>query len=373
MNNSKSVFVAVVALSLLPAACKINKDDNAKCLNPKAACFKKDTEAPRVTGTTPASQPTEASPTPVATLNTLIIDFSEPMKNADNKANYSNPVGGGNSLSITSVTKINEQRYQLNFSGSVGTGGSIQFDLSQLTDLSGNAVSPAQLTILTSTIGAVPDTLTSSGGYTETNITWTNTTPDAMNYAIKVNGTNCTDATAITGTNVSGTVASNGQVITNAGFAQFPSAVNTLRVCLTPVTTGTVTAFTVTVNRDDIVPTVNALTSSRVKIPYAITLTCSDNVDRIIYTIDGSTPSFTVTATGTAIGAVASANSLTYSIANGYSLVTRGAVTFKYLCIDKAGHLNTGGVQTAVLQSKMVWDETNWSAAAQPQPYDTWD
>ncbi|MFO1471567.1 MAG: hypothetical protein U1F27_11070 [Turneriella sp.] len=47
-------FLAVAALSLLTASCKINKDAN--CDNPKAACFKKDTEQPTVdTSTNPVS------------------------------------------------------------------------------------------------------------------------------------------------------------------------------------------------------------------------------------------------------------------------------------------------------------------------------
>jgi len=365
-------LLAIFALAI-SAGCKLNKDGN--CLNPKAGCFVKDTEAPRVIGTSPASQPTVASPTPVPTLNTLIIDFSEPMLNAGNKANYPNPVGGSNTLSITSVTKINEERYQLNMSGAVGTGPSVVFDLSLLTDLSGNAISPTQITVLTSTIGAVPDTVTSSGGYTETNITWTNTTPDAMTYAIKVNGTNCTDATAIAGTNVTGTALSNATVVTNAGFAQFPLATNTVRVCLTPVTTGTATSFTVTVNRDDTDPSLTGLTAMRVKIPHSITLTCTDNMafDRIVYTIDNTVPGFTVNPTGTNIGATPTANSHLYSTGSGYSLTTRGQVNFQYRCIDKAGRLNSEGVRSVLLQSKMVWDETNWSAPAAAQPYDAWD
>jgi hypothetical protein len=353
-------------------ACKLNKDGN--CLNPKAGCFVKDAEKPSVVGTTPASQPTVASPTPVPTLNTVIIDFSEPMKNADNKGHYSfTPIGGTASLTLNSVTRLNDRRYQLNFSGGVGTATSVQFDLSLLTDLSDNTVSPTTFTIPTSTIGAVPDTVTSSGGYTETNITWTNTTPYAMTYVIKVGGADCAGATAITGTNVSGTALSNATVITNAGFAQFAVGANTVRVCLTPVTTGTATSFTVTVNRDDTAPSLAAMTAMRVKIPHAITLTCSDNVDRIAYTIDGTVPGFTVNPTGTNIGATLSGNSLLYSIGSGYTLTTRGAVNFQYRCIDKAGHLNTEGVRSATLQSKMVWDETNWSAPAAAQPYDTWD
>ena len=368
MNQGKYVFVAVAALSLLVAACKINKDAN--CLNPKAGCYNKDTEAPRVTSTTPASTADTASPTPVATLNTVIITFSEPMKNADVKANYPNPVGGGSSLVINSVSKINDQRYQLNLSGLPGSGN-VQFDVSLLTDLAGNTTSPGNFTIVTSSIGAVPDTVSSAGGYTESNITWTNTTPNDMNYVIKKNGTDCATASAVTGTNVSGTVATNVQVITNLGFAQFTAgSTDIIRVCLTPVSTGTATSFTVSVSRDDSAPTITAPTTGRVKIPYAIALTCTDNVDRIIYTVDGSVPSFTVTATGTNIGATASANSTVFSIASGYSLTTRGAVSFKYLCIDKAGHTNTGGVQTSSLQSKFVWDESNWAPVA---PNDVWD
>lgn len=381
--TSAQKYLVLFAVLLVPfsVGCKLNKDIN--CDNPKASCFKKDTTAPRVDSTTPASQPSVASPTPVATLNTLIINFTEPMKNADVKSNYPNPFGGGSSLNIDSVTKLNDKSYQLNLSGGVGNG-SVQFDLSLLTDLAGNMVSPGQITVLTSAIAAVPDSVTSSGGYTETNITWTNTTPYQMTYAVKRNGTNCNTASAVTGTNVTGTVNSNQQVITNLGFAQITAgATDTIRVCLTPVSSGSDTEFTVSVSRDDTVPVTNDLTitNSRCAIPYSITLTCTDNVDRIIYTIDGSTPSFTrTTSGGTAVTLGATVDNPTttfvYSIANGYTLNVHGNTTFRYLCVDKAGHLNSGGtagVKSATCQSKLVWGDSNWSAASPPQPYDVWD
>ncbi len=358
--------------------CKIyelNREIN--CTNPKAACFERDREAPRIASTTPASQPSTTSPAAVATLNTLLLNFSEPMKNAADLSNYPNPTGSGSNLSIVSVTKINEQTYQLNLTGAVGSG-SVVFDLSRLTDLAGNALSPASVTVLTSSIAAVPDFVTSAGGYAETNITWTNTTPYTMTYAVKKNGADCTSATAVTGSNVAGTVASNGQVVTNLNFSQITAgATDTIRVCLTPVTLGSATAFTVTVARDDSAPTLSTLSLTRCQLPYTISVTCSDNSDRIIYTIDGSVPSFTVTATGASVGATASANSFAYPTSGGYSLTTHGQVTFKYLCIDKAGHTNTGSVLSATCQSKGVWGTegagTYWHANSPSQPYDVWD
>lgn len=350
----RAVFTACILQSL--NACdwfKLNRDQN--CTNPKAACFERDREAPQVVATTPASQPSTASPAAVATLNALVLSFSEPMKNAGDLSNYPNPTGSGSSLSITSVTKVNSQTYQLNLVGAVGSGN-VVFDLSRLTDLAGNALNPATATVLTSPIAAVPDMVSSqAGAYNETNITWTNTTPDAMTYAIKKNGADCSSATAVTGSNVAGTVASNGQVITNLSYTQVTAgATDTIRVCLTPVSTGSAAAFTVNVARDDVAPTLSTLSLTRCQLPYLITVTCSDNADRIIYTVDGSAPAFTVVSTGSAVAASASANAFAYP-AGGYTLNTRGLTTFKYLCIDKAGHLNTGGVLSASCQSKGVW------------------
>jgi hypothetical protein len=380
MNSGKSMRVGFTLCALaLVSYCnvyKLNRDIN--CLNPKSSCFQRDSEAPSIAATTPASQPSNATPAPVATLNTLVLSFSEPMKNADDVANYPNPTGGGNSLSVTSVNKINSQTYQLNLTGAAGTG-SVVFNVAALKDLAGNTISPATFTVLTSFIAAVPDTVTATaGGYNETNITWTNTTPYAMNYIVKKNGTDCSSAAAVTGTNVAGTVMSNGQVVTNLGFAQITSgSTDTIRVCLTPVATGSATEFTVSVSRDDSDPTLTTLALTRCQLPYLITVTCTDNVDRILYTVDGSTPAFTIVSTGSAVGATASVNSLAYSIAGGYSLTTHGAVTFKYLCIDKAGHLNTGGVKTTTCQSKGVWGShaagTPWYATGATQPYDVWD
>lgn len=376
INRAGVYGACLLPLALFFSACKLNKDIN--CLNPKSGCHERDREAPSVVSSTPASQPSTASPAAVATLNTLLINFSEPMKNAGDLSNYPNPTVSGGSLMITSVTKINNQAYQLNLTGAVGVG-TVVFDLSRLTDLAGNTISPATLTVLTSSIAAVPDAVTSTGGgYAETNITWTNTTPYAMTYVVKKNGTDCTSATAVTGANVTGTVLSNAQVVTNLGFAQITAgATDTIRICLTPVAAGSATMLTVSVSRDDTAPTLSTLSLTRCQLPYAITVTCTDNVDRIIYTIDGSVPSFTITSTGASVGATASPNSLAYSIASGYSLTTHGSVTFRYLCIDKAGHTNTGGVQAATCQSKGVWGSvsagTPWYAPGPAQPYDVWD
>lgn len=372
----RAVFTACILLSL--NACdwfKLNRDQN--CTNPKAACFERDREAPQVVATTPASQPSTASPAAVATLNTLVLSFSEPMKNAGDLSNYPNPTGSGSSLSITSVTKINNQTYQLNLSGAVSSGN-VVFDLGRLTDLAGNALSPATVTVLTSPIAALPDTVSSqAGAYNETNITWTNTTPYAMNYAIKKNGADCTSATVVTGSNVAGTVGSNVQVVTNLSFTQITAgATDTLRVCLTPVSTGSPAVITVNVSRDDSAPTLSTLSLTRCQLPYLITVSCTDNADRIIYTVDGSAPAFTVISTGSAVGATASANAFAYPV-GGYSLTTRGLVTFRYLCIDKAGHINAGGVQSATCQSKGVWGShsngTSWFGDSPAQPYDVWD
>jgi hypothetical protein len=374
-RNLNILFVSGISGILL--ACNPFKvDKNENCLNPQAGCYNRDKEAPKVISTTPASQPTTASPAAVATLNSLVISFSEPMENAGDLSNYPNPTVTGGSLSITSVTKINNQTYQLNLTGSVGTS-TVTFDLSRLIDLAGNSLSPASVTVLTSNIAAVPDFVTSSGGYAETNITWTNTTPDAMTYQVKKNGADCTSATAVTGANVSGTVMSNGQVVTNLSFSQITAgATDTLRVCLTPVSSGSATAFTVYVSRDDSAPTLSTLSLTRCQLPYLINVACTDNADRIVYTIDGTLPSFTVVSTGASVGATASANSIAYP-AGGYSLNTHGLVTIKYLCIDKAGHLNTGGVQLATCQSKGVWGSTSagtpWYSASPPQPFDVWD
>jgi len=371
------VFSAVTAALALTffTACKLNKDGN--CLNPKAGCFVKDTEAPRVASTTPASTPSAATRATIVVRTDVTIYFSEPMLNAEDLSSYPNPIGTGCTLQITGVTKINDTTYRLNISsGEVGTG-LITFDLSALRDLSGNAISPNTFQIQAGAIAANPPGV-SSTGYLETNITWGNETPDTMNYLVKIGGTDCGTAVNATGTNVSGTVLSGGAVITNLGFSQFSAGSNTVRVCMTPVSTGTDTPLSVTVTRDDIAPTTNDLTftNGRCQIPYAITLTCNDNVDRIIYTIDGTNPAFNIQTTGGAVGATPQGTSQVYSIGSGYTLQLRGSTNFRYLCVDTAGHLNSSGVagvKSATCQSKMVWGETNWSAAGPTQPYDVWD
>lgn len=391
MNRSKPVFVAVAALSLLAVACKINKDAN--CLNPKAGCYNKDTEAPSVVNTNPTSQPTNAINS-VNGLSNFIIYFSEPMKNAADKSSYPNPTGsgagaGGTALQISSITKFDDKTYQVNLTGTA-VGGPIVFDLGALTDLSGNTLTNPTVTYQNQGITLTPSTgWVGTGGYTSVNLKWTNTAAYAVDWIIKKNGSNCSTASAVSNASPAGNTLQSGAnaLAANTGqpnlgngidiaLAEFPAApsVTTIRVCMTNAAQNLDIQFSVDITRDDTAPTMNTISpvSGRCDLPYAMTITCSDNADKIVYSYDTTgtglvptTPAFNMTT-----GAITAGTP--YDTTNGFSLNTKGSVQFKYLCIDKAGHLNTGSVITTTCQSTVKWDSSVWSAAGPSQPYDVW-
>lgn len=389
------LVAAVAAFSLLTTACKINKDAN--CLNPKASCYKKDTEAPSVVSTNPPSSPSNASPGTANALSSVIIYFSEPMKNAGDKASYPDPIGAGvgngaTQLRIASVTAFDEKTVQLNMSGTMASG-LINFDLSLLTDLSGNTLTNPSMQFQGSGLTVTPATgwvgstdVGTSSGYTSVTISWTNTTPYPVDWIIKKGGTSCTGGgvsgvTTATpqGSNlVTGLASGASPGNITLALSEFPVGPPTpLRVCMTNVGQGVDLQLSVDITRDNVAPTTTNITGGNCDLPFQVTITCSDNVDKIVYTMDSTgtgavppDPAFNLTT-----GAIITGTP--YDTTNGYSITTRGNVMFKYLCIDKAGHLNTGadpsGIKSFTCQSTLKWDTTSlWAPAGPSQPYDVW-
>jgi|GEM_PF-6052010 len=371
MKNSKSVLVVAGALSLLTAACKINKDDNAKCLNPKAACYNKDTEAPTIKSTTPTSAALGGTTTAVSSLASVTVTFSEPMKNAGDIKNYPKPTNSGaTNLTITSITKSDDLNYTINLAGVV-SGGAIDFDLRALTDLSDNAISNGQFTITSAGVNLSSDYV-STGGYTSVTVIWKNNNTVAADYQFKKGGTSCTTGGPVNvtaGTNLSGLGA--GVYNSGTGLPTFTTTINepevtsnptTFRICLTNAGAGLQTEVPFDLLRDNTVPTLNTLTSDTLCRPTTLTLTCTDNQDKIAYRTDGVAPTFT------AAGAIV-APAVLYP-ATGFVL-PQGTTQFMYRCIDKAGNV-TAASANYTFKSGFCWDSSLWSAAGPTPPFDVW-
>ncbi len=355
-------LLAIFALAI-SAGCKLNKDGN--CLNPKAGCFVKDTEAPRVTVTDPPSTETNPAAPNQPSLSQIVITFSEPMKNAGDKSNYSvTPIAA----TIGSIDKLSDTSYRVNFSNPPTGVAQAVLNIAPLTDLSGNAITVATSTI-TVPLEPIQATHTfvsnQAGSFQSTDLTWKNGNLVAVDYTVKKGGTSCATATALSGTNVSGTgLAANAQVVTTLDRLQFTDQVATkVWVCQVNVGAGVNVELETTITRDDTSPLVGTITAGIYPRPYTITLTCSDNAERIAYRTDGIAPTYTVAR-------VEVNPAVQYVTATGYAL-PMGEINLIYSCVDRAGNISTASA-VYNLKSAMVWGTSLWSAPGPTPPYDVW-
>lgn len=357
-------FAAVAAFALFFfAGCKLNKDGN--CLNPKAGCFVKDTEAPRVTVTDPPSTETTPGAPNQPSLSQIVITFSEPMKNAGDKSNYSvTPIAA----TIGSIDKLSDTSYRVNFSNPPTGIAQAVLNIAPLTDLSGNAITVPTSTI-TVPLAPIQATHTfvsnQAGSFQSTDLTWKNGNLVAVDYTVKRGGTNCATATALSGTNVSGTgLAANAEVVTTLDRLQFTDQVATkVWVCQVNAGAGVNVELEITITRDDTSPAVGTITAGIYPRPHTITLTCSDNAERIAYRTDGIAPTYTVAR-------VEVNPAVQYVTATGYAL-PMGEINLIYSCVDRAGNISAASA-VYNLKSAMVWGTSLWSVPGPTPPYDVW-
>lgn len=364
----KYFAVLLAAMVFSGVACKLNKDTN--CLNPKAACYKKDAEQPSMVHTTVDSSVMSASPQSVSTLDSFVITFSEPMLNADQKSNYPDPTGSGtgsglSALRISSVTKVTDRSFQITMMGSVDIGP-IVFNLSALTDLSGNGLTNSTLTIQGSGINLSnsyvgTDSIT---GYTTTIAKWRNTNSVPVDFQFKRGGTSCSDVAAInmtghaslSGTNVpvfdSLNIAGTEQTAT-IPMSQIPSNPTTVRICMT-VASVLKNEVSVNVGLENNAPvtTPSEVDGARFPFPATITLSCNNNGDKIAYTIDGSPPTITAGPPSTAT-TLYTASGIPIPIPTGAPGVS-GSINLKYRCINKAGILETA-IKSIYYKAELQW------------------
>lgn len=360
MAAQKWAFVAAVGvLAFAGAACKINKDAN--CLNPKASCYKKDTEAPTIVATNPESSANAANPmnpTAQSSLSSFTITFSEPMKNADQKSNYPNPTGSGsNGMTITSVGKMDDRNYQVILNGTP-SAGNVTFDLGALTDLSDNRLANSSLLFKTNGIQTNHSSLSASG-FTDATLTWQNDNTVSVNWEIKKGGSSCATAAPIAGAGQNGTnLAPGGIINTTINFSEITPDQTSRIFWVCQTATGINVELNITLNRDDTAPvttatpvTTNALgTATVLRFPATVTLSCSDNYDQISYTIDGSVPpAFPVTAPN-----LYPDTGITLPLPTAIGFRDR---TVRYRCRDRAGNVEATE-KVSIYKAELQWSDT---------------
>ena len=126
-------LVSLIVLSFV--ACQYNLESRF-LLDPGS-----DLISPVITATTPSRD------AHVATLPTATLTFSEEVIGADNLVNYSLSGSGAGSLSISTVTDLGSNVYEVAFSGPT-IDGTINLNVSGVTDLMGNLMVPDAVTVL---------------------------------------------------------------------------------------------------------------------------------------------------------------------------------------------------------------------------------
>ncbi|TGK89503.1 chitobiase [Leptospira bourretii] len=164
-------------------------------------------------------------------------------------------------------------------------------------------------------------------------------------YQIRLGGSSCSTGTALTNTgsnaNVSGNAASTTDISSTIANSHFVEGDNTIRICVTNLV-GSFGSTTRTTSKDTTAPIVTMASPSGSG-PFAsgtqLQLSCSDTggsgCDKIIYTLNGTEPTFD--------GNGAVTNGTVYSSPVALS---NGSNQVKYLARDLAGNLSNAGNQS---------------------------
>ncbi|MFO1472330.1 MAG: LamG-like jellyroll fold domain-containing protein [Turneriella sp.] len=365
---------------------KLDKDSN--CLNDKAACFKADKTPPQL-AVNGAISPTQGQV--ISVLSTVDLMFSEELNNPQ-PADF--VFSGAADITVNSIQKLNNYTYRLILTQNSLTSGNIYLNFSNLKDYNGNKITgnttvsyvgnidiPVTIPKIDANGNAIVnpshDGLSGGAGYNAIDVFWYYSyVPPAANpgttvYSVKVTAgsTDCKDASATTistwntaPTPAVGTVATynNTDATTRAATTNkftlktteiTSTGAKTVLICVDNNTNNKHGVGVINIVRDDTAPVAPlnvTLSPPAGNYPTAqnLTFTCSDNSDRIIYTLSSNVgqpsdpaapadPGFT--------GGVVDVGSTLYDQANPPATPYSGNTTrtiFKYRCIDKAGNVS---------------------------------
>lgn len=163
-------------------------------------------------------------------------------------------------------------------------------------------------------------------GFPQTIISWASGA--AGTYRISVNGT-CGQGSLPSGSNAQGTT-NGGAIDSVIVYSDLVLGSNSVDICFVNSANGTQFTRNLTIVRDD-TPPVTTLSPGPGNYATAITpaISCTDNCDKIAYTIDGSTPAFDAAGHITA--------GLLYT--GPLALPDQTSTTIKFLAVDKAGNI----------------------------------
>lgn len=122
-------------------------------------------------------------------------------------------------------------------------------------------------TVATITINSYTPTSQFVNGSATQTIAWQSSITG--NYQIRIGGTDCSNGTVATGTNVSGSATASAPVSSTIANASFSSGANTVRICIGPNLVGNYGVTTTTITKDGSAPTVSSSTPTDTATGYA--------------------------------------------------------------------------------------------------------
>lgn len=204
-------------------------------------------------------------------------------------------------------------------------------------DQAGNvsAVTTQTYTVDTQVATITVNSYTDKVGSGSATLGWQSSRPGT--YSIRIGGSDCTNGSAATGSNISGSISANTPISTSISNGNLSEGTNTIRVCVENL----VAAFgstTRSVVKDVTVPTVS-ITNPTVSTPIPsnslLTLSGADTegtgIQRLAYTTNGSDPTFSGTDCTVGTGTVYTSS---VSLAN-------GSYTIKARSCDNVGNVST--------------------------------
>lgn len=348
----RHLVVIVITLLVFWSCSGLKLDLNSNCLNPQAPCFKNDITPPQFVSSAPSIT------AQYTVLDHVDITFSEEPKNGESTDAYVlSGSGFAPGYKIQYVQKIAQYTYRIFLGGASLQTGNIDISFAGIIDYGGNYLtgpnkvsyqgsSNVPITLTVTYSGAVVNGVSNNGGgaYSNVDISFSHqfTADNANNYSIYLT----TGATVCSGTLIGSGTNLAANVITtpiNKLATFFPAPLNRIVVCVTnqnnPTATGTASWALI---RDDVPPVMtNDIPPDSYPLPQTITLTCSDNMDRIAITSaaqQGSAPAVPVDPGFDAVGNLNGTSTLYAGSVKAQNPANPTYTIFSWQCIDKSGN-----------------------------------
>ncbi|MFZ5630037.1 MAG: LamG-like jellyroll fold domain-containing protein [Spirochaetota bacterium] len=344
-----------VLVLLLSACSGLKLDKESNCLNDKAACYKEDKTRPRVQTFT--TQPPLDGANSLTELQHIDVTFSEEIKEGELAQTYKFKPSAGHTFNVTSVQRLSTYTYRLHIGGSLQNTGLVEIDIATLKDYNNNlmdTIVPVEFTgnVNIPIISSVNHNgVSTTGGYASVSLKfYHNYTADVTNansYQVRLTSgaVDCSGGALLTsGSNLA--PGSANEISWNVPAASFASGMNRLVVCISNANNpNAANSASWPIIRDDVAPVLTYTPAGgSYKDPQAITLSCSNNADKIAYTSQsqqGSVPTDPAAPTfDPATGNIVTGNPYGTGI-TAENPANPTYTKFIWRCIDIAGNLST--------------------------------